>query len=365
MRLALVVTGGVDCSGRDRVIPVLLWLIERLARRHAVTVYVLRYHEQACSYRLAGATIHDLGSPSGFWRQQAALVRAMRRDGPFDIVHGHWALPSGLAAAVAGRRLRVPSVVTLDSGELVALRDIGYGLQRRLSQRLAVAATLKLASSVTVCSRYMESLAARHGIEPHVIPFGVDARLFQPADLPDGPPWRLVHVASLNPVKDQPTLLEAFARVREHAPEVHLDMVGGDTLNGAVQREAVRLGVAGHVTFHGVQPSTVVAGHYRRAHLAVMASRHEAAGVVALEAAACGIATVGTAVGYLADWTPHAAIGVTVGDAQALAHAIVALLEDPVRRRQMAATAREWSLAHDTDWTAGQLERLYERIRTG
>jgi hypothetical protein len=44
MRIALVVPGGVDRSGRERVIPILLWLIERLARRHTVHAFVLRHY---------------------------------------------------------------------------------------------------------------------------------------------------------------------------------------------------------------------------------------------------------------------------------------------------------------------------------
>ena len=85
MRVALVVTGGVDRSGRDRVIPALLALIERLARRHHVVVYVLRYLDQATTYPLLGATIRDLGRPRGVVRQYSALVKAMADDGPFDL----------------------------------------------------------------------------------------------------------------------------------------------------------------------------------------------------------------------------------------------------------------------------------------
>jgi hypothetical protein len=120
MRIALVVAGGVDRSGRDRVTPAILWLIERLASRHHLFVYVLRYHDRPCTYPLLGATIHDLGSPSGLRRQYAALVAALGRDGPFDVIHGYHGLPSGLAAALAARRLGMPSVVTMDSGEFVA-----------------------------------------------------------------------------------------------------------------------------------------------------------------------------------------------------------------------------------------------------
>ena len=47
-------------------------------------------------YPLLGATIRDLGSPRGLRRQYDALVDALRRDGPFAVVHGYQALPSGL-----------------------------------------------------------------------------------------------------------------------------------------------------------------------------------------------------------------------------------------------------------------------------
>ena len=363
MRIALVVTGGVDRSGRDRVIPALLWLIERLARRHEVIVYALRYHEKACSYPFLGATVHDLGRPRGLRRQYAALVRALRRDGTFDVVHGYWALPSGLVAAAAGRRLGVPSVVTLDSGELVSLPRVGYGQQRLWRHRLAVTATLRLASRLTVCTGYMAELARAHSATPDVIPIGVDPDLFPSAVRPvEGPPWRLLHVASLNPVKDQCTLLDALRRVIHRLPEIHLDIAGEDTLNGAIQDLARKFQVDGHVTFHGVQPTDAVAALYRQSHLVVVSSRHEAAGVVALEAAAAGVPVVGTAVGYIADWAPERAVAVPPVDPAALADAIEAALADLPRRRRLAAAARDWTIAHDADWSARQFERVYREL---
>src|SRR5712692_410983 len=173
MRIALVVAGGVDRSGRERVTPALLWLIERLAWRHEGVVYALRYHEQPRSYPLLGATVHDLGRPRGSLRQYLALARTLRRDGAFVVIHGDQALPAGLVSTMAGRRLGIPSLVTLDSGEFAAIPDIGYGLQRLRRQRLAVAATLRLAKRLTVCSQYMERLSRPHGVAPDVIPIGV------------------------------------------------------------------------------------------------------------------------------------------------------------------------------------------------
>src|SRR5215471_287373 len=124
MRIALVVTGGFDASGRQHVIPTLLALVERLARRHDVLIYVLRYLEQPATYPLVGATVRDLGRPAGTRQQYDRLLTALRHDGPFDVLHAYWGLPAGLVTAFAGRRLNIPTVVTCDSGEFVALPEI-------------------------------------------------------------------------------------------------------------------------------------------------------------------------------------------------------------------------------------------------
>src|SRR5205814_724633 len=83
--------------------------------------------------------------------------------------------------------------------------------------------------------------------------------------------------------------------------------VGEDTMQGAIQALAERADIARRVTFHGFRPSDALVPFYQQAHLSVLTSRHEAASVVALEAAACGTPTVGTNVGYLSDWAPGAA----------------------------------------------------------
>jgi hypothetical protein len=61
MKIGLIVPGGVDRSARVRVIPVLLALIERLARRHQVVVIALHQEPEACEYPLLGAHVINLG----------------------------------------------------------------------------------------------------------------------------------------------------------------------------------------------------------------------------------------------------------------------------------------------------------------
>ena len=364
MRIALVVTGGVDRSGRENVIPILLTLIERLARRHDVTVYVLRYHATPTTYPLLGATVRDLGRPTGACRQYRRLVSALAQDGPVDVIHGYWALPGGLVAAAAGRRLGVPVVVTCNSGEFVGIPDIAYGSQLRLRQRAAVAATTRMAHRVTVDTQYQADLARRLGVSTEIVPLGVDSKIFVPGVRLEGPPWRLLHVGSLNPVKDHATLLGAVQVLARRGIDVHLDCVGEDTMDGSAARLASERAVADRVTFYGFRPTAALVPFYQRSHVFVLSSRHEATGVVLLEAAACGVPIVGTAVGFIADWAGQAAVAVRPREPEQLADAIQALLADRPRRERLAGTARQWTLAHDADWTAAAFERVYAEAIT-
>ncbi len=368
MRIALVVTGGFDRSGRERVAPNLLWLVERLARVNDVHVFVLHYYPEPCSYPLLGATVHDIGrveAPPGFRRalQGRRLSAAMVAHGPFDLLHAYHGMPAAIAAPAAAR-LGLPFVVTLDSGEFTSMDDIQYGLQRRWVDRRAVASAIRAADRVTVSTAFMARLATVGPIafSPAIIPMGIDTSLFAPATRVEGPPWRLLRVASISPVKDYPTLLRALGRVAAQGLDVHLDVVGEDTMHGAAQALTSTLGLDSRVTFHGFQPTDQLAAFYGRAHLHVVSSRHEAAGVTILEAAATGLPTVGTAVGYVADWRTDRAAAAPINNPDALAGAISDLLRDPARRSRLASAARVWTLAHDADWTAQQFGRLYAGV---
>lgn len=363
MRIAFVAAGGFDRSGRERVIPSLVWLVERLARRHEVFVYIVRYYDVPTRYELAGATVCDLGRPRTFLQQHSALTRALRSDGPFDIVHGYWPQPAGLLAVSAGLRFGIPRIVTFDSGEFVSLPGIGYGQQASWRGRLGVRLAGRLATRATVCSGFQARLARQHGVEAEVVPFGVDTTLFGVRESPaDGSPFRLLHVASLNPVKDQGTLLQAVHLLRSRSLDVRLDLVGEDTMQGRLQARAHELGLDAAVTFHGFRSSDELVALYHRAHLFVLTSLHEAAGVVLLEAACTGLPIVGSAVGYLSDWSPDRAAGVPPGDPGALAAAIEALLRDPKRRHDMALAATAWAREHDANWTANAIEDLYRDV---
>ncbi len=364
MKIALLVPGGVDRTGEDRSIPVLLWLIERLARVHELHVFALRQEARPCIYPLLGATVHNIGARPRSARMIRSILAEHRRT-PFDVLHAYWAGPQGAIAGVVSQRTGVPVLLHLNGGDLVAMPDIEFGGLRSRRARVAFRYAVRRASLITVSSRPMQRRAAQLGVSVELLPFGVALDRW-PARAPRrelSQPPRLLHVGTLNRVKDQRTLLRALAHLRT-THEFALDVVGEDTLGGAVQRLAAELGLGDTVRFHGQVPHTELRPFFDNADLLVMSSRHEADPIVALEAAVAGVPVVGTAVGLIDDWSPHAARAVPVQDHLALAAAISDLLQDSEARMSIAGNAQAIVRAHDADAMTAAVQRQYEALRT-
>lgn len=372
---------GFSSDENDWSIPVQQHLMRHLSHDDNVRVIALRYPHHRQPYRIYNASIYPLGARRargvrrlGLWLAALHMLRRLHGERPFDVLHAMWADETGLLAVWAGRRLNVPSVVSIVGGELVAFPALDYGLQRSAFSRWIVGQALR-ADAVIASSPYARRLIARAGYHVHedrlhTIPLGVDTDLFRPPDTADVGAGlrparsaisssgeetpRLIHVASLVPIKDQVLLLRAVARLHDH---VVLDIVGTGSEERKLRSLAAELGIAHRVNFLGAVPHTELPACYRRATLHVITSRHEGQALVTLEAAACGIPTVGTAVGLLAD-APELGIAIPVGDDEALAAAIHDLLSDETRRQTLAQTARA---AVEREYS---IERTVERLRS-
>jgi glycosyltransferase involved in cell wall biosynthesis len=361
MRIALVVPGGVDRSGEYRVIPGLLALIERLSQRADVQVLALHQEPLPGSWELAGARIHNVGARHTRLRA-VRLIRRLHRASPFRLVHAMWSAASGQVAVAAACSLRLPSLVHVTGGEVVDMPEIGFGGRQSWRGRLREALVLRAASTVTATSLPVVELLRRLGVRSQRLPLGVDlsrwpARAPQPRD--SGRPARLIHVASLNRVKDQTTLLQALAVLARSGVEFVADIVGEDTLHGAIQAQAQQLRLMDRVKFHGFLTQRQLRPLVDAADLMVVSSRHEAGPLVMLEAAVAGVPTVGTTVGHVAEWAPDAAVAVPIGDAPALAQAIAQLLANDERRLRLARQAQNRAIVENADYTAEQFLSVY------
>ena len=315
---------GFSADAADWCIPAIRHLVRQLARTDAVRVFAIRYPYRAGAYGIDGAAVHALGGAKrrglatlGLWQHSLQLLHDEHRRRPFDVLHAFWATESGLLAAIAGRVLRVPVIVSLAGGELVGFPDIGYGDQLVPFERLKVRASLRLATVVTAGSHAYRLLAKRFRRIEYA-PLGVDVDLFKPPN--DQRPGGLIHVGSLTPVKDQATLIRAAAKLRD------LDVIGDGPLRQRLEHIST-----GNVTFRGAIRHDELPAAYQAASVFVMSSRHEAQCMAALEAAACGLAIVGTRVGIIPELEPTASIAVNVGDAQRLASAVERVAQESGR----------------------------------
>jgi len=363
VKIAMVVPGGVHRSGTQEVIPCLLALIERVARVHELHVFAQRQHPEPGRWELLGAHVHNAGRRPIRARSLAQIVAEHRR-APFDLFHGVWSA-CGTVAGAAGLLLRRPVLAHLTGGDTAAISDIGYGRCLTAGGRRSLRASARLADHVTVPSELIRAQAEAYGIQAERLTYGVSLGAWPvraPVRRTPGAEARLLYAANLNPVKDPWTVVRAAKALRDRGVRFRLDVLGLDTLGGAVQRLAAELGVDDVVHFHGWAPYGELRGWMERADLLLLASRHEGDPIVALEAAIAGVPAVGTPVGHLVEWAPEAASTAPFGDAGALADAAAALLASEDRRMAMAAAAQRHAVAHDADHTAARVLELYEML---
>lgn len=367
----LLVLPGFSAHERDWCLPALLDYVRALAGRADVHVAALRWPERGGTYSVFGASVHALDGRKhlglravGLWARAVQVIAREHRRRPFDVVHAFWADEPGWVAAWAGRRLGAPVVVSLAGGELVGLKDIGYGMQLLPASRLLIAWSLRRAACITAGSEYMLRLARAHLREPARsrlvrAPLGVDtARFCAPGGAPR--PKRdtasvVLNVGSLVPVKGQAHLLRAFARAAQRVGRrnLRLRIVGGGPLRPALQSEAGRLGVAPQVEFSGEVDHGQMPAQYLGAAACVQASRHEAQGMASLEAAACGLHVAGTAVGVLPEFGPAAPVEDQAALADLICHVVDA--PKPDLREHIAA---EYSLSA----SLSRFLELYRRL---
>ena len=369
MKIALVVPGGVDRSGTRRVIPIILWLIERLVRAgDEVHVFALNQEAEPGEWHLLGATVHNAGRRPRRFRALSVILGEHRRS-RFDIVHAFWAGAPGQVACAFRLISGVPAVVTLPGGDLTAIPKIGYGAQLRWRSRVATRFVLSGASAIIAPSEWLAKEARAQGFEPILCPFGVALDQWPPSEprpRRPGAPIRLLHVASLNRVKDPFTLLDAMRHLADQGVDFTLDMIGEDILDGAVQASLRRAFAGRPGDIRGFLETPHLRPKFERSDLLTMSSLHEGALMVMLEAAVAGVPTVGTKVGYIADWAPEAAVAVPLSDPVALARVIADLSADDEKRLRIARSAHARAIQRDADAYVTQVRSIHaDLVRRG
>jgi glycosyltransferase involved in cell wall biosynthesis len=215
---------------------------------------------------------------------------------------------------------------------------------------------------VVVPSRWLMDLLRYSflGRKPvHLVYNGIDLDRFRPAPAGDGGAHGAATILFLagpnNPTKGLQELLEVFKSLRARHPGVRLRVVG-DRPEGVESGDGIE--IVGRV------PREALPDEYRRSDLFVLPTLADNTPVTLMEAMACGVASVATAVGGIPELVDPGRTGLLVpaGDAGALASAIDGLLRDAATRRRMGRAARQAAEAKFSKVRMVQeLEAIYGR----
>lgn len=291
-----------------------------------------------------------------------------------DVIHAHFWM-SGLAAVDAGRRSGVPVVQTYHALGTVKRRHQGTmdtSPPRRIRYERALGRAVDRV--VAQCADEVRELV-RMGVPRSrivVVPSGVDDEIFAPtgpvAPREPGRP-RILTVGRLVERKGFQDVIAALRLI----PDAECVVIGGppahlldqDPHARRLQALAAELGLTDRVRLVGAVPPEQMPSWYRSADVLVAAPWYEPFGLTPLEAMACGVPVIGTAVGGLTDTVVHGLTGdlVSPRDPAALGAAIRDLLDDRGRRFAYATAAVERARqAYSWRRAAAQLGTIYAAV---
>lgn len=290
----------------------------------------------------------ETGAPTSKLAFGAAHALAARWRGRFDVVHAHgpramfWSAP-------AARRARLPLVITVHELRWQTLppgwkRELWIALEGRALHAADRVITVSDATRRDLVARWPR-LADKVRVVHASAPLLLDPAI--PAADPgrrDAGPFRLVTVGRFDWQKGYDLLLPALAQLPERGVPFTIDIVGHGTLEPGLRDRARALGIADFIRWRGRDVD--VPALHAASHAFVTTTRAEMFGIAVLEAIACGLPVLATAVGSLLEvvtdgedgellaFEPESTLPDRVADR------LAAWWADPARMARLGATGR-------------------------
>jgi D-inositol-3-phosphate glycosyltransferase len=379
----LAAIGGADSGGQNVHVAQLARALGE--RGHHVTVYTRR-DDPGLPDRVRtgpGVTVEHVPAGPATILPKDALLPYMAQFGdhlaqqwlaePPDVAHAHFWM-SGLAAQRGARNVGIPVLQTFHALGVVKRRHQGASdpsppSRLRMEKQLARDSALVLAT----CTDEVTELAGL-GVPASrvaVVPCGVDLKLFTPRGpraVRDGR-HRILSLGRMVERKGVDTTVRAMAGV----PDAELVIAGGgDAIADAEQAKltmvAAASGVQDRVRLIGQIPRDEVPALLRSADVVVSVPWYEPFGMVPLEAMACGVPVIASAVGGHLDTVIDGRTGALVPprDPAALAQRLRELLADPARLAATgSAAATRVRARYGWSRIAMQTEALYRQVLVG
>lgn len=299
---------------------------------------------------LRHAFIEQAGLEALTCREQPRFASVLREFQP-DLLHAHFATEPTEAARHWSQHLGVPYTFTAH----------GYDIRRKPPADFADRAH-RASALVTVSEANRRHIVETFRVPAdhiRVIPCGVDTARFTP-----GPPRAAVPVplilavARHVKVKNLGLLLDACSLLRDRGVAFGAALIGDGPCRAELEQQHAALRLGPSVRFLGALAQEDVLGWWRQADIATLTSENEGMPVALMEAAACGVPAVATAVGGIPELLDPGVTGLLAkpGDPASLADAFQALLQDPARHAAMRIAAR--ARAEQRFSLAGQIDAL-------
>src|SRR2546429_632563 len=292
---------------------------------------------------------------------------AMREN--LDLMHVHYAIPHAATAWLAKQMLKsqrdLKIVTTLHGTDITLVgQDPSYYTLTKFS--------IEQSDRVTAVSAFLREETYRafgcDGCDVVVIPNFIAATEYHPArdsgsrrSLAPADHKVLVHVSNFRPVKRVRDLVRVFAGIRREVPAT-LVLVGDGPDRDAAVQETDRLKLRRDVRFFGKVDN--VADILRGSDLFLLPSETESFGLAALEAMACAVPVLASAVGGMPEVVVDGETGflTPVGDVDAMiAHGVRVLRDGALHARLREAAARR-ALEVAADRVVPRCEQLYRDV---
>lgn len=214
-----------------------------------------------------------------------------------DVIHAHFAVPTGALAFTLNRLTNVPYVLTAHLG------DVPGGVPEQTDHLFRLLGPIirpiwRNAAAITAVSRFVGTLSEKaYGIQPLIIPNGVKAQAI--AAIPSRKMCRIVMAGRLSIQKNPLLAIEVLAQLKDD--NWFCDVIGEGPLGEEMRTLAKDRGLLEKITFHGWLSSEEVVHTMASSDILLMTSLHEGLPMAAIEALQQGLAIVGSDIGGMLD----------------------------------------------------------------
>lgn len=247
---------------------------------------------------------------------------------------------------------RVPVVVNYRGGEAASF----------LAQSgTAIRWSMRRAAGLIVPSAFLQQVFAAHGLRAEVVPNIVDLQRFRPQAAGSAAPPHLLVARNLEAIYDNASAVHALARVHLKHPLAELTLAGTGPEETRLRDLAAELGLAQRVHFSGRLGPEQMAALLRAATVSLNTSLVDNMPNSVLEALASGVPVVSTHVGGVPFIVQDGVTALLVPprDPEALAHAVLRLLDDPALAASLARAGLQEAQRYTWERVAPRLTECY------